>query len=275
MNVSSASSMVNLLAEGRAQREMAAQERSETKLRDARSAVATLKQMNSASSSQASEQRKAAAKQRVDQLKARLQMLKMSGSVDPKVLAQLARELKAAVKSYAGEGGSAAGVGGTSVPASAASTDGASAQAPGADGEVSADPDAAHDAEQNTAQADVAANGDDRAGKDGMDGKDAAATPADPRGETNPYRRMAQEAEVKFAETARRGAATQADRDFLTEARSLANQIKSLVKSAAAKADPVKRRDDAEAEKAAVEALKQVEDAGKDLNVSGGISLTV
>lgn len=269
MNVSSASSMVNLLAEGRAQREMAAQERSETKLRDARSAVATLKQMNSASSSQASEQRKAAAKQRVDQLKARLQMLKMSGSVDPKVLAQLARELKAAVKSYAGEGGSAAGVGGTSVPASAAPTDGASAQAPGADGEVSADPDAAQSAEQNAAQADVAATGDDRAGKD------ASANPADPRGETNPYKRMAQEAEVKFAETARRGAATQADRDFLTDARSLANQIKSLVKSAAAKADPVKRRDDAEAEKAAVEALKQVEDAGKNLNVSGGISLTV
>ncbi|WP_292230642.1 hypothetical protein [Brevundimonas sp.] len=271
MNVSSASSMVNLLAEGRAQREKAAQERAETKLRDAQSAVATLKQLNSAASSQASEQRKAAAKQRVDQLKARLQMLKMSGSVDPKVLAQLARELKAAVKSYAGEGGSAAGLGGASVSASAAPTDGASAQAPGADGEVSADPDAAQSAEHNAAQADVAASGDDRAGKDG---KEAAANPADPRGETNPYRRMAQEAEVKFAEAARRGAATQADRDFLTEARSLANQIKSLAKSAASKTDPARQRDGAEAEKAAVEALKQVEDAGKDLGASG-VSITI
>uniref|UniRef100_UPI0039C71431 hypothetical protein n=1 Tax=Nostoc sp. PCC 9305 TaxID=296636 RepID=UPI0039C71431 len=64
MNVSSAASMVNVLAEGRAQREKAAQDRAETKLRDAQSAVATLKQMNSASSSQASEQRKAAAKQK-------------------------------------------------------------------------------------------------------------------------------------------------------------------------------------------------------------------
>lgn len=271
MNISSANFAANVLAEGRAQRAAAAQDRAETKLRDAQSAVATLKQMNSGASSQASEQRKAAAKQRVDQLKARLQMLKMSGSVDPKVLAQLARELKAAVKSYAGEGGSTAGLGAASVSVSAAPTDGASAQAAGSDGEASADPDAARNAEQNAAQVDVAANGDDRADKDG---RDAAANPADPRGETNPYRRMAQEAEVKFAEAARRGAATQADRDFLTEARSLANQIKSLAKSAASKADPARQRDGAEAEKAAVEALKQVEDAGKDLNI-GGISLTV
>nr|WP_314433007.1 hypothetical protein [uncultured Brevundimonas sp.] len=275
MNVSSASSMVNLLAEGRAQREKATQERAETRLRDARSAVATLKQMNSASSSQASEQRKAAAKQRVDQLKSRLQMLRMSGSVDPKVLAQLARELKAAVKSYAGEGGSAAGLGGASVPASAAPGEAGSTQAVNADGVASADPDAYPDAgqnaEQNAAQADAAANGDGRTGKDGQD---AAANPAAPREETNPYKRMAQEAEVKVAEAARRGAATQADRDFLTEARSLANQIKSMVKSAASKADPVKRRDDAEAEKAAVEALKQIEDAGKDLGASG-ISITI
>lgn len=269
MNVSSATSMVNVLAEGRAQREKAAQDRAETKLRDAQSAVATLKQMNSASSSQASEQRKAAAKQKVDQIKARLRMLQMSGSVDPKVLAQLARELKSAVKGYTGAGGSVGDLGATPAPASAtaSSPDAASAQAYSGDGaEAGANAQNSQNAQTTSAEPDE---------KTGDGDKEAAANPADPRAETNPYKRMAQEAEVRFAEAARHGEAAKADREFLSDVRNLANRIKSLAKSAAAaKADPAKQRDGVEAEKAAAEALKQVEDAAKDLGAPG-ISLTV
>ncbi|TFW12012.1 hypothetical protein EGY25_08120 [Brevundimonas intermedia] len=250
MNVSSASAMVNVLNEGRVQREKAADERSAARLRDAKSAVATLKQMNT----DASDQKKAAAKQRVDQLKARLQMLKMSSPVDPKVLAQLARELKSAVSSYAGAGGSAGDLGVTATAtASTPSADTGAAQA-----ESGADAGAAQSVATGveTEQA-----GDPQ--------QDAAGSP------DNPYQRMAQDAEIKLADASRRGAASQADRDFLTDVRGLTNQIKALAKQAtASKADPVERRDAEAAEKAAADALKTIEDAGKDLRV-GGIFLTV
>lgn len=241
MNVSSASAMVNVLNEGRAEREKAADERSAARLRDAQSAVATLKQMNTA----ASDQKKAAAKQRVDQLKAQLQMLRMSSPVDPKVLAHLARELKSAVGSYAGAGGSVRDLGSTAPPA-ASSTDVATGDKAGVAVEAEAP-----QAEQTPQD-----------------------TPAE-LSELNPYQRMAQEAEARFADASRSGGATQADREFLSDVRSLANQIKAMAKQAASqKADPAGNRDAEAAEQAAVEALKAVDDAGKDLNV-GGISLTV
>ena len=97
MNVSSATSMTSVLAEGRVQREKQAQERAEARLRDARSAVETLKQRNTAAAKDGQEQRKAAAKQKIEQIMARIRMLQMSGSADPKLLAQLAKELKSAV----------------------------------------------------------------------------------------------------------------------------------------------------------------------------------
>jgi multidrug resistance efflux pump len=74
MNVSSANVVASVLSEGRIERQKAADERASGRLRDAQSAVAALKKMNAS----ASDQKKAAAKQRVDQLKARLEMLKMS-----------------------------------------------------------------------------------------------------------------------------------------------------------------------------------------------------
>lgn len=246
MNVSSASAMVNVLNEGRVQREKAADERSAARLRDAKSAVATLKQINT----HAADQKKAAAKQRVDQLKARLQMLKMSSPVDPKVLAQLARELKSAVSSYAGAGGSAGDLGVTATAAgSTPSADAVAAQVESGDDAAAAQAVATEHA--------------------GEPKQDEAGSP------DNPYQRMAQDAEVKLADASRRGVASQADRDFLTDVRGLANQIKALAKQAAAShADPVDRRDAEAAEKAAADALKSVDDASKDLNV-GGISLTV
>jgi hypothetical protein len=109
MNVSVATSMTTVLAESRAQREKQVQERAEAKLHAARSAMETLKKSASAAADDAKAQRKAAAKQKVEQLKARIRMLQMSGSADPKLLAQLARELKAAVKMYGGDAGGGVG----------------------------------------------------------------------------------------------------------------------------------------------------------------------
>ncbi|MFA4937888.1 hypothetical protein [Brevundimonas sp.] len=271
MNVSSASAMGNVLNEGRVQREKAADERSAARLRDAKSAVATLKQMNT----DASDQKKAAAKQRVDQLKARLQMLRMSSPVDPKVLAQLARELKSAVSSYAGAGGSAGDLGVTATAAASADPSAASVSA-SVEGEASANSQAV----QTVSTADSAKSGE---GEREAPAGEPAGSP-----EANPYQRMAQDADARFADASRRGAAIQADREFLTDVRSLVNQIKAMAKQAAAqKPDGAETRDADDAEKAAADdggrlvktndradALKAVDDAGKDLNV-GGISLTV
>jgi len=76
------------------------------------------------SHSNINEQRKAAAQQKVDQLKARIQMLRMMAAVNPEAAAkmakQLARELASAAKEYAAASGGGAstggGVGGVSVP---------------------------------------------------------------------------------------------------------------------------------------------------------------
>lgn len=75
------------------------------------------------SRSDINEQRKAAAQQKLDQLKARIQMLRMMAAVNPEAAAkmakQLARELASAAKEYAAASGGASaagGVGGVSVP---------------------------------------------------------------------------------------------------------------------------------------------------------------
>ena len=242
MNVVSANVMPSVLTQGRAEREKAADERSAARLRDAQAAVATLKQRNTA----ASDQKKASAKQRVDQIKSRLQMLRMSSPVDPKVLAQLARELKSAVGSYASAGGSVRDLGATTAPAATAPTD--------------------------------AATGDQAAVEVEVEAPQAEPAPQDAPAEAsdgNPYQRVAQEAETRFADASRRNAATQADREFLSDVRNLANQIKAMAKQAAAqKADATHGRDGEAAEKAAAEALKAIDDAGQALNM-GGVSLTV
>ena len=67
------------------------------------------------SKSDLSDQRKAAAMEKIARIKQSIQALKMSGIVDPKMVgriaARLAKELAAAVKEYAAAGGSAASIG--------------------------------------------------------------------------------------------------------------------------------------------------------------------
>ena len=102
----------------------AARLRQEAKVKDARAALETLKQRKTS----ADEDQKAAAKQKIEQLKARIRMMRMTMPADPKAAArmasQLARELGAAVKAYAAAGGSTAGMGGASTPPTAASASG-------------------------------------------------------------------------------------------------------------------------------------------------------
>ncbi|MDQ1155356.1 hypothetical protein [Brevundimonas sp. SORGH_AS_0993] len=253
---------VNRLAEGRAERQAAENDRATTRLREAQSALATLKQRTSA----ASDARKAAAKQKVDQIRARLQMLKMTSPVDPKAVAQLARELKAAVSAYAGTGGAPQDLAdGTKA---AAQTTQAEAQA--GDSTVAASQQTPND---QSGQTTTAGDAETDAKTGSEPDAEAEADKADKTAatETNPYRRMAQEAEARTAETASRNAAAQADRDFLSEARRLADALKALARRpATARSDA----DDRAAKQAVAETQKAVEDASRTLG-GGLLTLTV
>jgi hypothetical protein len=212
MNLSSATSMTSVLAEGRVQREKQAQERAEARLRDARSAVETLKQRNTAAAKDAQEQRKAAAKQKIEQIKARIRMLQMSGSADPKLLAQLAKELKSAVKMYGGSGGASVEIGGADAGSSAASNAAPAAAADPSAGATETAPTETPIAAEPPAPP---ANEDAAAPKGEGEGE---KNPETTKSEDNPYRRMAAEAQARVAEQSRRGAAQQEDRDFLSDA---------------------------------------------------------
>jgi len=89
-----------------------AEEIAARKLQEAKSAVATLATIKT----KTSDDERARAAQKVKELKARLQALKMIYASDPKKLAkaaaQIARELAAAVKSYTSAGGSTIELGG-------------------------------------------------------------------------------------------------------------------------------------------------------------------
>lgn len=268
--------MASVLADGRALREKQTQDRAEAKLRDARSAVETLKQRNTAAAKDAQEQRKAAAKQKIDQIKARIRMLQMSGSVDPKVLAQLARELKSAVKMYGGSDGATAGIGGNGAGAAVA---GESASGESAQGASEAGVEAGAEAglEGETEAGTPAAVEGDAASTEGAAlGSDGERNAETAKANDNPYRRVAEESQRRAAEQARHGAARQADRDFLSDVRNLADQIKAMAKRAQhqAETDPARRQDADQAAQAATEALRAVEDAGRDLGATG-VSLTV
>lgn len=187
-------------------REQRQQALADAKLNDARAAVESLKQRTS----NASERQKAAAKQKIEQLKARLQMLQMAMIGDPKgaarMAAQLARELGAAVKAYAAAGGSTAGLGAAS---SAPATGGAEAAT-----------------ETNSSEAEVeAAPAGQPAPAEDEDAEIAKSS--------NPYQRAVDASQARMAEQARRSGERQADRDMLEEVKRLAAQIKAMAQRAA------------------------------------------
>jgi len=222
----------------------------EARLRDAQTAVETLKRRRS----EASEERKALARRKVEQLKARLQALQSMASADPKgtgrLAAQLARELGAAVKAYAAAGGSASGLSAATAPAAPASpTVSGDAATTGEPGAAEVGPDGAGGARSE--------NGEEKA-----DG--------DP---SNPYQQAIDAANAKAVEATRRGEESRADAEFSGEARRMAAQIKSLIRQALEKSS-----DDASepAAREAESAMAALERALADADAPGvGVSLLV
>lgn len=191
-------------------REQRQQALADAKLNDARAAVESLKQRTS----NASEEKKAAAKKKIEQIKARLQMLQMAMIGDPKgaarMAAQLAKELGEAVKAYAAAGGSTAGLGAASGP----STSGAEAatDAPSGEGQAEAQP-AEPTAPSEEQDADAAKS-------------------------SNPYQQAIDAARTRVDEQARRSGERQADRETIDEVKRLAARIKAMAQQAANKGTP-------------------------------------
>jgi hypothetical protein len=237
-------------------REDRANAAAEARLRNAKTAIQTL----SGLTTKASEKRKAMARQKVEQLKARLQMLQSMASADPKgaarLAAQLARELGAAVKAYAAAGGSIAGMNTGVIPTAAEDTSApASASEPDAGEEAPAAP-VLGDA------TDAAAMDEDQA--DGEE--DASGKPA------NPYQQAIDEANARAVETTRRSGEKQADKDFLGEVRKLGAQIKQLVRQAADGTqgpDAVSPAESREMKSTVAAMEREIEQASADLSGSG------
>lgn len=236
----------------------------EAKVRDARTAMEALQHRRT----KASDERKAAAKQKIEQLKARLQMLQSMAAADPKGAArlatQLARELKAAVKEYSGGGaggfGSIGGGADTAVQAptsEAAPAAGASAPIEGAGPPAAPAPASGSDTEGETSE-------------EGKDGEEAGKS-------ANPYQQAIDQQQARAAEFNRRTAEAQADQEFIGEARKLAAQIKALVRNATDRAsgeEGALSPEEARELKAAVSDMdRQIETAQGDLG--GSISILV
>ena len=240
----------------------------EARVRDARAAMEALQQRRT----QASDERKAAAKQKIEQLKARLQMLQSMAAADPKgaarLAAQLARELKAAVKEYSAGGGAGFGsIGGADTavqapapdaePAAAASasTDAAAAQAPTPTPPVTT-------TSGSNAEAGV--------GEEGREGEEGGKS-------ANPYQQAIDQQQARAAEFSRRTEQARADQEFLGEARKLAAQIRAMVRNAADRApgeEGALSPEEARELKAAVADMdRQIETAQGDLG--GSISIIV
>lgn len=235
-----------------------ATERDKAKLDEARAALQALK---SRPPSQAAEERKALARKKVDQLKARIRMLQMSASMDPKatarMAAQLARELGAAVKAYASAGGSTAELGLASAGAAPATGE---AGGQGAQGDADNAPAEGQAADAmtpaaTTDQTTPDTTGDERGVEDGK-------TPADP------YRRLIDEGNARSAALAKRNSESDADREFLTQAKGLANALKAALRQAQNRQDtedlsPAERQ---AADKASADMDREIAEASASLN---------
>ncbi|KTF68474.1 hypothetical protein ACNFJ7_08795 [Sphingomonas sp. HT-1] len=197
------------------------------KLQSARDAVATLAMVKTRSK----DDEKARAAEKVKQLKARLQALKMLYAGDPKKLAkaaaQIARELAGAVKSYVSAGGNAGDLGGA-----------ADAGAPAA----SAGP---VEGMEGNAQGSVPAESTETPTKDAAGGDKADAKPdgAAPGLGTSDGGKSA-------AQTAR----DKADEDFKNEVRDLARALKAALRRK-------ERRDDDDDRRSGEQALATVDQA--------------
>jgi hypothetical protein len=183
----------------------AAQSRDEQRLRAAKAALQTYDQQRT----EAAEERKAIARKKAEDLKARIQMLRMSMPSDPKaaarMIAALARELGAAVKAYGGAGGGLeAGLAATIAPAAGAEAVAAETAAP-------------------TVPAQTTDSGD-------LPPDEAEAAP------TDPYRQAMQAHEARAAEQARKSAAAREDSELAATVKGLMAELKAMARKVEADA---------------------------------------
>ena len=253
-------------------------QRDKAKLEEARNALRSL----SKPPNQAAEDRKAMARQKIEQLKARIRMLQMSAAMDPKgvakLVAQLARELGAAVKAYASAGGSTADLGG--IPTAATPTAATpSADAAGAEDAATATATAeAATAEAATAEAASAETAAEE--KVGDEAASASSDQAAAEGQdqaADPYRRLIDEVNARGLEMTRRGSEGEADREFMTQVKGMASALKAIMRQAQNRAKgeggDVSSADAREGDKAMADLEKEIAEAGKSLNP--GVSLVV
>lgn len=252
--------------------------RDKAKLEEARNALQALKQRPS----QAAEERKAMARKKIDQLKARIRMLQMSAAMDPKgvakLAAQLARELGAAVKAYASAGGSTAELGAT--PTAAIPSGDAAGSEKGAEGAANAGAEGTEAAEASGAEAKLADKGSDQqetANAGDQDAEGQAQGQGSGQGQAaDPYRKLIDEVNARGAEMARRGSESEADREFMTLVKGMANALKAALRQARNRAEdgdgasPVDARD---GDKAMADLDKEI--AGADKALNPGVSLMV
>lgn len=220
----------------------AARQRKDDKVRDALSALQTLQTRTT----DAREEKKAAARQKVEQLKARIQSLRMTMVGNPEALAkmaaQLARELGAAVKAYAAAGGSTAGMSAPSAPVAAAPTATVAEAAP-------AEPERPT---VGTGDAPLKTTGDEKA---------EAETSGDANTPTDPYREILERQQAQAAEQSRRNADQEADGKFAADVKSLVNDLKAVLRKAAEEARRKGDTTESPDQKAASEALNEIQDA--------------
>lgn len=239
------------------------------------------------------EQRKAAAQQKLDQLKARIQMLRMMAAINPEAAAkmakQLARELASVAKEYAAASGGAsagAGLGGVSVPsipsvpagdataaatttkavAGAGPTGGGTAPAVAGNGAgegASPSPDA-----QTTGATSVLSDSTVQQGRD--EATDQPSMPETPQ-ERREKERAAIEGRAKETAASIPGAGYDGDNQFITDVRWMKDMLNSIIQTAKRQIEleknPDSRRDIQEAEGA----LQQTEEA-LDAITGGGMA---
>ncbi|HEX8471999.1 MAG TPA: hypothetical protein VF633_12875, partial [Brevundimonas sp.] len=183
---------------------------------------------------------------------------KMSMPSDPRALArmvaQLSRELGAAVKAYGGAGGSMTDL------ASNAST-----AAPAAEGQTAS---AVGEPAQAAPSADVVTA--EEAGEvEGADNEEKT-TP------TDPYRQAFEKQQAQSADQARKAEGAKADSEFVTTVKGLVADLKAMAKKAEADAKRSgENGSDADAAKAALETVDTQVDAVAKALTGGMVSLTI
>ncbi|PZO03620.1 MAG: hypothetical protein DCF29_11695 [Alphaproteobacteria bacterium] len=252
-------------------RQDAAARRDEARMKSSGAALETLKQKRSTTSDDA----KAVAKEKVERLKARIRMLQMMATTDPRgtarLAAKLARELGAAVKAYAAAGGNTAGMAGVAPKPEAASAD--ATTAPVDQAYTAIDPSSENEARSAAAETVAADEGEEADTEAGTDEKTQARH--------NPYQKAMDAAQADMAERSRNAAERRADGEFMTEVKKLTSELKSALRRAV---EALKQNDGAEAperdqaEKAVRELeheIKSSERALSEANPDPGISITV